>query len=180
MEVLMALMILGVGLASVLAVFVAGVRASHDVVNESAAAVAAKAVVARILAEENADGERVFVSKIIEAREGNEDVVWIHAKACYGDSDVPDPAPVAEGSLYSWRCRASQYHAAVGDPTADAENPPYLGPGKHTLAADRVKRGEFHPDSNELWRLTVEIFRSYKPGQNPLGTYQTYICTARR
>jgi hypothetical protein len=79
----MALMVLTVGLASVLSVFVHGMRSARESVDESAAALAARAVLARILSEDDPpDGEKDFLAIIAKQQEsGGADWVWIHDKA---------------------------------------------------------------------------------------------------
>ena len=130
-EILIALMVLSVGMASVLAVFIAGVRASRDVVDESAAALSAKAVLVRILTEEATDEDgmpvRLFLNEIVKAREDQMRHVWIHPlafappeNAYFGDDDgAPRAAPVAAGSHYSWRCRASSCRSNPKNPVRD-------------------------------------------------------------
>ena len=180
-EILIALMVLSVGMASVLAVFVAGVRASQEVVDESAAALSAKAVMVRILTEETVDPKgrpvRKYLSKVVNARESGSPFVWIHGAPYYGENDenVPDPELVAEGSLYSWRCRASSYRTDPKDAAEDL----MVKATKVRLKEGRVPDEQIeNPDSDELWRLAIEIYRVYTPESEPVAIFQTYVCTA--
>jgi len=195
-EILMALMVLTVGLASVLSIFVHGVRSSRDVVDESAATLSASAVLARILSEDGddshqADGERDYLAIIEHARrQKGADWVWVHDKdkpfsgkvgAEVKPEDIPAPVPVAEGSVYSWRCRASRYRSAPRnnpDGTADLR----LRKGDYVpLQKGRVSQNqEKNPDSDEFWRLTIQVFRDYKFNPGPLATFQMFVCTAHR
>ncbi len=197
-EILMALMILSIGLASVLSVFIVGIHASRDVIDESATAIAAKAVLARVLFEDEvdaagslgSDGKRDYIQMIRWARAQNDDWVWLHDKNIAGpysgqwvldhtnEDAVPAPQPIAAGSLYSWRCRASRHR---GDPANsatdlkdDANNPVMIKTG-------RIPESQRdNPDSDELWRLTIEIYRDFDPANEvePLARFDTYICTA--
>jgi len=179
-EILMALMVLAVGLASVLAVFVAGVRSSHRVVDESAAALAASAALSRILSEDTKPplGERDFLSTIELAREQGRDYVWI--TPFEGKKAIPVGIDMPE-SLYCWRARASRFRGDVRDPMKDTARRLIEG-----RVSDTQKR---NPDSDELWRVTVEIYRSVGQDeqgnmdvskQTPVSVYQTYVCTAHR
>ena len=124
-EILMAMMVLSIGLASVLSVFIVGLRSSRRVVDESAAAVAAKAMLARVLSEDilpagsppddpHGDGVRDYLELIATARGGAEDPacdwVWIHNKNSMtagdlgdneDDSSIPAPEPIAANSRFS-------------------------------------------------------------------------------
>jgi prepilin-type N-terminal cleavage/methylation domain-containing protein len=177
-EILIALMVLSVGMASVLAVFVAGVRASQEVVDESAAALSAKAVMVRVLTEEEEIDDRpvrLFLKKIVDAREAGYRFVWIHDEPCFDNTNVPPAVPVAGGSLYSWRCRASSYRTDPKDPVEDLT----VKGRKVELREGRITEEQFeNPDSDELWRLAIEIYRTYKPGAEPIATFQTFVCTA--
>ncbi len=206
-EILMSLMILAIGLASVLSVFIVGVHASREVVDESAAAVSAKAVLSRLMAEDaNADEERDFPKLLAVMRgDGSEPSthwVWLNWDPVTGtkqqfagtvgtpidetalDNNVP-PKPVADGSPFSWRCRASLHRGKPGNPLED------LQVGTEWI---RLKRGRVddtdpqqwnNPDNEELWRVTIQIFRDVQPGVHvsgtePLAMFDTYICTAHR
>ena len=181
-EILVALMVLSVGMSSVLAVFIAGVRASQDVVDESAAALSAKAVMVRILTEETEVAGRpvrIFLNVIVRAREDGYRFVWIHREPHYTNEGVPDAVPVAEGSRYSWRCRASSFRSNPQDPVMDLGRKGPGGGEPVMLKEGRVQKQQMdNPDSDELWRLAIEIYRSYKPGAEPIATFQTYVCTA--
>jgi prepilin-type N-terminal cleavage/methylation domain-containing protein len=191
-EILIALMVLSIGMASVLAVFIAGVRASREVVDESAAALSAKAVLVRILTEEAVDAEgtsvRVFLDEIVKAREDGMRHVWIHPlaftppqSAYFGDDDgAPGAAPVAAGSHYSWRCRASNCRSNPKNPVRDLGR---KGGGEEgdpvMLKEGRIPEEQMeNPDSDELWRLAIEIYRKYTPDSDPIVVFQTYVCTA--
>ncbi len=206
-EILMSLMVLAIGLASVLSVFVVGVRASRDVVDESAAAVAAKVALARVLSEDELpdppDGKRDFLEIIELARNADRDWVWLHDKTntysgTVGGEDeaqIPDPVPVAQGSRYGWRGRASRYRGDPARPTKDLEKD---GDGTATyvpLAKGRIPEGTDpdtnvpywkdstrpnNPDNDELWRLTIQVFRDYRPGERALAEFDTFVCTAHR
>ena len=182
-EILIALMVLSIGMASVLAVFIAGVKASREVVDESAAALSAKSLLQRVLTEEDeVEGKqvRVFLNKVVEAREEGFRFVWIHAEPHYTDEDVPRPVPVAAGSVYSWRCRASSYRSSPVDPVTDLGRKGAAAGDKVMLKEGRVPKEQVeNPDSDELWRLAIEIYRSYRPDARPIASFQTYICTAR-
>ncbi len=200
-EVLMAMMVLSIGLASVLSVFIVGLRSSRRVVDESAAAVAAKAVLARVLYEDNrpedatgtganGDGVRDYLELIATARgDGEEpacDWVWIHdldqmsagSGANVDDAAIPAPVPVADGSRFSWRCRASRFRGVPGKPREDLvlnTGPPV------TLKEGRVPTSqERNPDSDEMWRILVEVYRDYADGMRPLAEFETYVCMAHR
>jgi len=204
-EILMALMILSIGLASVLSVFIVGVHASREVVDESAAAVSAKAVLSRLLAEDaNADEERDFPKYLADVRgdgaEPDNHWVWLTwdpsgAKQEFPgtvgtpvdeaalDSAVP-PRPVAVGSPFSWRCRASLHRGKPGNPLEDLQ----VGTKWIRLKEGRVDDDPLqwnNPDNEELWRVTIQIFRDVKSGEHvsgtePLATFDTYVCTAHR
>ncbi len=194
-EILMALMIVSIGLASVLSVFIVGIHASRDVIDESATAIAAKAVLARVLFEDEmdgagaavSDGRRDYIQIIRSVRENNDDWVWLHDKnivAPYSgtvadnEDAIPAPAEVAQNSIYSWRCRASRHRGDPANSTIslvdDSGNPILLLTGRIPLS--QVD----NPDSDELWRLTIEIFRDFDPADEtePLARFDTYICTA--
>lgn len=202
-EILMAMMVLAVGLASVLSVFVVGLRASRDVIDESASAVAAKAVLARVLSEDvdpdNVYGRRDFLKQIEEQRRAPNLAVWIWMvrdpvsddnpnppieilSGVAGDSPpdeaaIPDPKPIAENSVFSWRCRASRHRGEAMDPTQDlldGADPVPMKSGRIPATQDQ------NPDSDELWRLTIQIYRDFKQGRKPLTTFDTYVCTAHR
>jgi len=202
-EILMAMMVLSIGLASVLSVFIVGLRSSRRVVDESAAAVAAKAMLSRVLSEDvfppsqdklmqpDGDGVRDFLEIIAQARGPAEplcDWIWIH------DTDsvvagnvgnpagtVPDPLPVAQDSRFSWRCRASRFRGVPGKPREDLRDP---STGMYVpLMAGRVPDSQLtNPDSDELWRLSIEIYRDFprQPNMKPLATFETYVCMAHR
>lgn len=201
-EILMALMILAIGLASVLSVFVVGVHASREVVDESAAAVSAKAVLSRLMAEDaDADGERDFPKLLAFIRgDGSEPSahwVWLNRGPGGGpigqhpgpvgtpvddtalDGSVP-PMPMASGSPFSWRCRASLHRGKLGNPLEDLQ----VGGEWVRLKASRLDEGNpqqwNNPDNEELWRVTIQIYRDYRPGTEPLAMFDTYICTAHR
>lgn len=181
-EILIALMVLSIGMASVLAVFIAGVKASREVVDESAAALSAKAVLVRVLTEETVvEGKlvRAFLQKVVQAREEGFRFVWIHVEPHYADEDVPPPVPVAAGSVYSWRCRASSYRSNPMDPVMDLGRKGAAAGEKVMLKEGRIPQEQMeNPDSDELWRLAIEIYRSYRPDARPIASFQTYICTA--
>jgi len=183
-EILMALMVLAIGLASVLAVFVAGVRSSKRVVDESAAALSASAVLARILAEDEVTpyGERDFLAKIETARQNGTGSLWINPSG----QNSADPVSTANASstMYCWRARASRFRGDVANPIEDMS--PMV-----ELKTGRVSSAQMNnPDSEELWRVTVEIYRAndvdgngvmpVNTGAQPVDTYQTYVCTAHR
>jgi prepilin-type N-terminal cleavage/methylation domain-containing protein len=186
-EILMALMVLAVGLASVLAVFVAGVRSSRKVVDESAAALSASAVLARILAEDEELplGERDFLARIETARKEGVGFLWINPS---GDGKADPVGARVNDSLYCWRARASKYKTDEADPLADLKRSTgELVP----LMTERVpQKQKLNPDSEELWRVTVEIYRrsdnsstgpiDLDDNVQPVDTYQTYVCTAHR
>jgi prepilin-type N-terminal cleavage/methylation domain-containing protein len=186
-EILMALMVLAIGLASVLAVFLAGVRASKDVVEESAAAVSAKAVLTRILSEEKWSKAknrlvRPFIEQIME-RYGDGHV-WLWDEEIASAEDETKAWPVAgPGSQYCWRCRASRFRPDPNDPLQDDTT--------KKLIEGRVSAvQEGNPDSDELWRLIIEIYRGQRQDPNdgtmdativePIMTFRTYICTGHR
>lgn len=188
-EILMALMVLSIGLASVLAVFVTGVRASREVVDDSAAALSARAALARVLSQDlNGDGHRDFLKAIVDAYSGAEerDFIWLKPSDPFVAPDGSKAYPMAEdatNSLYFWRCRASSYREdlAKHDPMQDSGDALY----KYRYSADQEKNKD---TKNELWRLTLEIYRAYKVRSGvmdvedmmPLATYQTYVCTAHK
>ncbi len=203
-EILMSLMILSIGLASVLSVFIVGVHASREVVDESAAAVSAKAVLSRLLAEDaNADGERDFPKLLADIRtQSSDDWVWLSWDPGGGspsqftgtvgtpvdedalDTSVP-PKPVADGSPFSWRCRASLHRGKPGNPLEDLQ----VGTEWIRLKRGRLDEGDpqqwNNPDNEELWRVTIQIFRDVQPGVHvsgtePLAMFDTYVCTAHR
>lgn len=207
-EILMALMVLSIGLASVLSVFVVGVRASRDVVDESASAVAAKAALARLLSEDiepvgNPDGRRDFLEIIELARNANSDWVWLHNKASpysgtVGTEDealipIPEFLDEARSSRYRWRGRASRYRGDPADPSRDLDTD---GAGSYVpLAKGRVPEGTDpetgvanwrdpmhpnNPDNDEIWRVTIEIYRDFEEGDEPLASFDTFVCTAHR
>lgn len=189
-EILIALLILAVGLASILAVFVAGVRAAKDVADESNAALSARAVLSRILVEDEepdpqADGVRDFLEVLVQAQEAETDWLWLNPQVPKNWERVQDAQGadlsddhnvwrVADGSVYQWRCRASRLRSAVHDPLADLEGPT----GDVGLAERLSPEQRQNPDNQELWRLTIMIYREYRPGKKPLGSFQTYVCTA--
>ena len=202
-EILMALMILSIGLASVLSVFVVGLHASREVVDESAAAVSAKAVLSRLLAEDvpdagTPDGVRDFPEAIADARGDGAtplaDWIWMtrdpvigsappidHDEGSVGAAEAPpDPSPVAKDSPYSWRCRASRHRGEPGNPVKDLK----VASQWVELRAGRIDQSDpqqwNNPDNDELWRVTIEIYRDYELGKRPLATFDTYICTAHR
>lgn len=210
-EILMALMILSIGLASVLSVFVVGLHASREVVDESAAAVSAKAVLSRLLAEDalpagTPDGVRDFPEAIAIARGDGAtplaDWIWMtrdpvtiasappieRLSGSVGGTPPDDgtlhgavpPSPVATGSPYSWRCRASRHRGEPGNPVKDLE----VAGQWMELKAGRIDQSDAqqwnNPDNDELWRVTIEIYRDYELGRRPLATFDTYICTAHR
>ena len=37
-----------------------------------------------------------------------------------------------------------------------------------------------NPDNDELWRVTIQIFRDYEAGDEPLASFDTFVCTAHR
>jgi prepilin-type N-terminal cleavage/methylation domain-containing protein len=200
-EILMALMILAIGLASVLSVFVVGVHASREVVDESAAAVSAKAALSRLLAEDALDdGERDFPKLLATMRgPGSEPAthwVWVNwdpggpmgvpYSGTVGtqpddttlDDNVP-PKPVADGSPFSWRCRASLHRGKPGNPLEDLK----VGTNYVRLKSGRVDADPQqwnNPDNEELWRVTIQIFRDWVPGMDSLATFDTYVCAAHR
>jgi prepilin-type N-terminal cleavage/methylation domain-containing protein len=201
-EILMAMMVLSIGLASVLSVFIVGLRTSRRVVDESAAAVAAKAMLARVLSEDvmpagvggsaSGDGVRDFLELIAVARGNGSpqcDWVWIHDRNAVfsgkvgggeADIDIPDPTPIALDSDFGWRCRASRYRGKPGEPRKDLEDP-HNGGMYVPLTTGRVPMSQINnPDSDEMWRLTIEIYRDYMAGQSPLSTFETYACMAHR
>ena len=200
-EILMAMMVLSIGLASVLSVFIVGLRSSRRVVDESAAAVTAKAMLSRVLSEdvlpvigpgEVGDGVRDYLQIIALARGGGVpecDWVWIHdqtgefsgdAGGPEDDINVPDPVSITIDSHYSWRCRASRFRGVPGKPRKDLEDP--RSPGRYIpLKAGRVPASQdLNPDSDEMWRLTMEIYCDFKEGDMPLATFETYVCMAHR
>jgi len=206
-EILMSLMILAIGLASVLSVFIVGVHASREVVDESAAAVSAKAVLSRLLAEDaNADEERDLPKLLSVMRGDGADPsthwVWLSWAPGGGvpdqysgtvgtavdddalDSNVP-PRPVAVGSPFSWRCRASLHRGKPGNPLEDLQ----VGGEWIRLKRGRVDEDDLqqwnNPDNEELWRVTIQIFRDVQSGVHvsgtePLAMFDTYVCTAHR
>ena len=187
-EILMALMVLSIGLASVLAVFVTGVRASREVVDDSAAALSARAVLARVLSQDaNGDGHRDLLKVIVDAYSGSEKkgFIWLRPSDPFVAPDGSKAYPLAEdatNSLYFWRCRASSYREDITkrDPMQDGA-PLY----ENRYSEDLLKNED---TKNELWRLTLEIYRAYKVRSGvmdvedvmPLATYQTYVCTAHK
>ncbi|MHC4253448.1 MAG: type IV pilus modification PilV family protein [Planctomycetota bacterium] len=201
-EILMAMMVLSIGLASVLSVFIVGLRSSRRVVDESAAAVAAKAMLARVLSEDilppsggagdpDGDGVRDYLELIATARGGAEDPacdwVWIHDKGAMtagnigqaeDDGVVPEPKPIADNSRFSWRCRASRFRSLPANPRKDlvdaAGNGVSLKEGRVPASQDR------NPDSDEMWRIMIEVYRDYVPGRKPLASFETYVCMAHR
>jgi len=200
-EILMAMMILSIGLASVLSVFVVGLRSSRRVVDESAAAVAAKAMLARVLSEDvlpknvgapDGDGVRDYLELIALARGPGDpqcDWVWIHNQnnvtsgtvgTVPADDAIPAPVSIATDSRFSWRCRASRHRGVPGQPRVDFEDP--NSPGSYILLGDgRIPDSQAtNPDSDEMWRLTLEIYRDWQVGMKPLNTFETYICMAHR
>lgn len=203
-EILMAMMVLSIGLASVLSVFIVGLRASRRVVDESAAAIAAKAMLARVLSEDvlpagvgggtvDGDGVRDFLEMIAVARGIGSpqcDWVWIHDKNTpvsgnigdpETDAEIPAPVPIALDSRFSWRCRASRYRGnPEKEPRLDFQDP--NNPGTFVPLTDgRVPLTQINnPDSDEMWRLTMEIYRDFQVGRRPLATFETYICMAHR
>lgn len=205
-EILMAMMVLSIGLASVLSVFIVGLRSSRRVVDESAAAVAAKAMLARVLYEDivdsaggpDADGVRDYLQLIVDARGPNDpecDWVWIHDKTApisgnvggsEADGVIPDPVLIATNSRFSWRCRASRLRGVPGIPRQDlvVTSGPNggVGPGNTVLLTQgRVPDSQkLNPDSDEMWRLLIEIYRDYTPGRNALAEFETYVCMAHR
>ncbi len=199
-EIMMALMILAIGLSSVLSVFIVGLHASRKVVDESAAAVTAKAALSRVLAEDaDANGERDFLERIELEREDDKDWVWMsrgpvsaastpdieHLSGLAGptppvDSSLPAPQPVAVGSEFSWRCRASRIRGEPGRPTTDMEHPTEPGEWAEIKIGRVPTSQENNPDSDELWRVTIQVFRNYRLGIKPLATFDTYVCTAHR
>jgi hypothetical protein len=196
----MAMMVLSIGLASVLSVFIVGLRSSRRVVDESAAAVAAKAVLARVLYQDdrpqdgtgtgaNGDGVRDYLELIAVARGDGEspacDWVWIHdlddmaagSGSNIDDSAIPAPMPVAAGSRFSWRCRASRFRGVPGKPRQDLvvnSSPAALIDGRIPQSQER------NPDSDEMWRLLIEVYRDYTNGMSPLAEFETYVCMAHR
>ena len=191
-EILMAMMVLSIGLASVLSVFMVGLRSSRRVVDESVAAVAAKAVLSRVLSEDDepADGVRDYLQLIADARGINPepacDWVWIHDRgnaaqgtigASEDDDAVADPMPIATNSRFGWRCRASRFRGKPGNPRLDLVvngKPVPLKQGRIPVSQEQ------NPDSEEVWRLLVEIYRDYEKDRKALASFETYVCLAHR
>jgi hypothetical protein len=84
--------------------------------------------------------------------------------------------------MYCWRARASKYRGKVDDPLTDTGI---------EMKTGRVRQTQMNnPDSEELWRVTVEIYRSENADSEgrmtitakslPIERYQTYVCTAHR
>jgi hypothetical protein len=87
---------------------------------------------------------------------------------------------VAKGSIYSWRCRASRYRK---DPKDDTGIKDLMLPktGYVRLVKGRVSSvQEGNPDSDELWRLSILVYRRYELNPNPVRAFQTFVCTAHR
>ena len=193
-EILMAMMVLSIGLASVLSVFIVGLRSSRRVVDESTAAVAAKAVLSRVLYEDVApaggDGVRDYLELIAIARgidpEPDCDWVWIHDKTDAqkgtiggdeGDTVVADPVRIALKSRFSWRCRASRFRGEPGKPRLDL----VVNGAPVPLKQGRIPASQEHnPDSEEMWRLLIEIYRDYEKDRKALASFETYVCLAHR
>jgi hypothetical protein len=95
---------------------------------------------------------------------------------------VPAPVPVAQGSIYSWRCRASRCRKDPKDKDKDGVKDLMLArTGYVRMVTGRVSRTqEANPDSDDLWRLSILVYRKYELNPNPVASFQTFVCTAHR
>lgn len=212
-EILMAVMLLSIGLSSIMAVFMVGLRASRGVVNESSAAIYAKSILAEVLYRDDdpigspgagvVDTIDTIYTKALVAKK---DWIWLHAPDVTGTGGM-DANAVADsyedealapveivGSPFSYRCRASRFRGTPGNPLLDLEVDGVVS----ELRIGRTPRGVLedekfglydgedtksqleNPDSDELWRLTIELFDSFRSGDRPIASFDTYICLAHR
>ena len=162
-EVIFAILILGIGIVGILSLFVTGINAASWSGNQTFAAMEAQSLLTEVLAEVNGANQRLYLEKIravdpaLQTPPGarSYQTIWINPGASATPDQVPRPAGYAS-DLY-WSCRASNAPMNKDDPLNEK--------GDQTT--------NLYPVG--LYQLAIAVYRRYQPGKEPIAVYTTFV-----
>ena len=170
-ELLFAIMVLGIGILGILSVFTTGLSSAAWSENASRAAICAQSLLARIKTDVDpaGSGAHVYLDRIeapgVPAGKFPSNA-WIHANGNSPDPVLADPDPTAPSdaskakSEFWWQCRAS------------------INPMDQTDPLDASKDDVSHgPYPRGLYQLAIAVYRNVKPGlrKKPIAVYTTMV-----
>ncbi len=164
-EVLFAIAILGFGVMGLLSVFSAGISAAAWANNLTSASVEAQTLAARVVAETDARGSRVFLNRIQATIAAGPDNEWIHTSGNQPDPVLIDPDPSAPNdpskakSDLWWQCRVTGW-------VMDAKSP---------LDASKDDKTKLY--QRGLYQVAIAVYRNWKPSSKakPVAVYTTLV-----
>lgn len=150
-EVLFAIVIMGVGVLGIISLFSSGLLSFSSSQNSTTAAIAARTVATRIISEvdPNNPQSHPYLDRIVAGKS------WIH-----DTSNASTPVPINPGTPGDdlwWSCRSS----------SGVMNPDFLADPAH----DDVSQ----PRPAGLYQIAIFVYRNYKPGKEPVASYTTLV-----
>jgi prepilin-type N-terminal cleavage/methylation domain-containing protein len=173
-EILFAIAILGVGIVGILSLFISGISAASWAGSRSAAAMEAQSMFGQVVSFEDPlpanAGKRLYLermkSKFFTAPPDSKWIsdaklnVWVH-----NSGGTVTPEPVAAGSDFSWQCLAANYMLPKDSP----------------LTTDTGAKGaSAKPNASGLVEVVIAIYKSYRPGKEPISVYSTLLTLETR
>ncbi|HYG73635.1 MAG TPA: hypothetical protein VEK08_01280 [Planctomycetota bacterium] len=161
-EVLFAIGMLGLGIVGILALFTTGLSAAAWSGNMTSAAMEAQSLYTRVVAETDKNtGQRIYLKRIkdpnLATTDPKPDNMWIH-----NDSNQEKPEQVDLDRDLWWQCRVSKYPMDKDDPMNPNKDGDQKAPQEPMLPTG-------------LYQIAIAIYRSWKPGKDPLCVYTTYV-----
>jgi Tfp pilus assembly protein PilV len=153
---------LAIGVVGVISLFATGLQASTWSNNTTKAAMEARTLYTRILAETDDKGNRIFLNRISDPQKPPAATApskeWIHSANASREPVKIDP----EGSLW-WACRVSKYQM-------DADDPLDAGKDKKAKPYKELPYG--------LYQICIAVYRHDKENwteKPPVAVYTTYV-----